>query len=314
MFLFVSEESRLSPPPKRIEGIGEVHTARADGALLLWTNDPFTTVEQESSSVIARMGRPSVDAEPICEITWKKDSRQIVCSRRWSGELTTYYCHRPCLMVASHIKLAAAVLKQPLPRWKRLQPHYRLEAALAKGDNIRLTRQRSFAVPFTLDYEQTVREVRRLILQSVESRSGDAALLLSGGIDSSVIAYAAQSLGKRVHAFSFSLDSPVRPQSDCENDLQCARKVAAHLGIPLSEVLIPAKQIIRNLPLALYLAETPRGTIIDDCTALVEIARLLAAKGFKQVWMGEAADDLFGGFKFALRYYRGAQLRAYYRR
>jgi asparagine synthetase B (glutamine-hydrolysing) len=36
--------------------------------------------------------------------------------------------------------------------------------------------------------------------------------------------------------------------------------------------------------------------------------------GFRAVCVGEAADDLFGGFKFALRFYRGAALRKYYQR
>ena len=81
-----------------------------------------------------------------------------------------------------------------------------------------------------------------------------------------------------IGTFTFSLDRPRFPQSDLESDLICARKVASHLSI-----------------------------------ALVEVARRIQAAGFSQVWMGEAADDLFGSFKFALRYYRGPQLRAYYR-
>jgi asparagine synthetase B (glutamine-hydrolysing) len=60
-------------------------------------------------------------------------------------------------------------------------------------------------------------------------------------------------------------------------------------------------------PLAVALAETPRGTIIDDCAALLEVARKISRAGYKTVAMGEAADDLFGSFKFALRYYRGSR-------
>jgi asparagine synthetase B (glutamine-hydrolysing) len=164
-----------------------------------------------------------------------------------------------------------------------------------------------------MDYAATVREVRRLILESVASVPGHAALLLSGGIDSSVVAAAMRLAGKEVHAFTFGLDRLVHPQADLESDLICARKVAAHLGIRLHEIYLGSRLLIGNVPLSIYLAETARGTIVDDCAALVEVARRMAAAGFSQVWMGEAADDLFGGFKFALRYYRGAQLRAYYR-
>jgi asparagine synthetase B (glutamine-hydrolysing) len=164
-----------------------------------------------------------------------------------------------------------------------------------------------------MDYAETVREVRRLILDSVGSLPGAPALLLSGGVDSSVVAAAMRLAGKDVKAFTFGLDQLVRPQTEMESDLICARKVAAHLGIRLQEIALASRLLIRNIPLGIYLAETARGTIVDDCAALVEVARRMSAAGFSQVWMGEAADDLFGGFKFALRYYRGAQLRAYYR-
>ena len=93
-----------------------------------------------------------------------------------------------------------------------------------------------------------------------------------------------------------------------------ARQVAQHLGIPLREVSVRPKRLTDNLSLAVFLSETPRGTIIDDSVALIELAKHIRSAGYRQVCMGEAADDLFGGFKFALRYNRGHQLRQYYRR
>lgn len=165
-----------------------------------------------------------------------------------------------------------------------------------------------------MSYAKTVRKVRQLILESVANYRDEAALLLSGGIDSAVIASAARLCGKKLKAYTFRLDRLVHAQSEMESDLQCAGKVAVHTQMPFHPILIKAPRVVRNLPAAIYLAETPRGTIVDDCTALIEVGRILSELGFKRVWMGEAADDLFGGFKFALRFYRGAQLRAYYRR
>ena len=78
-------------------------------------------------------------------------------------------------------------------------------------------------------------------------------------------------------------------------------------------VLNPAA-VVANVPLAVRLAETARGTIVDPCAALVSVARVLCRAGVSRVWVGEAADDIFGGFDFARRYYRGVRLRAHFQR
>jgi asparagine synthase (glutamine-hydrolysing) len=138
-------------------------------------------------------------------------------------------------------------------------------------------------------------------------------LLLSGGIDSSVIAAAARLTGKDVSTFVFGLRHPLWQSKAEEDDLLHARRVANHTHLPHKQILLDRRILIHNVPSAIGLGETCRGTIIDDCVALMEVAQILAKSGFKTVWMGEAADDLFGGFKFALRYYRGAQLKKYFR-
>jgi asparagine synthetase B (glutamine-hydrolysing) len=164
-----------------------------------------------------------------------------------------------------------------------------------------------------MNYQDTVSEVRRLVLESVASIRVGSALLLSGGIDSSVVAAAMRITGKTSHPFTFGLKRPIRPQQEWESDLACSRRVAAHLHLSMTEILLRPDALVRNVPMGIYLAETPRGTIVDDCVALIEVAKQIAAAGYTEVFMGEAADDLLGSFKFALQYYRGQQLRAYYR-
>jgi asparagine synthetase B (glutamine-hydrolysing) len=98
-----------------------------------------------------------------------------------------------------------------------------------------------------------------------------------------------------------------------ESDLNCARLVAAHLNITCEEILLNPETVIKNVPLAVLLGETSRGTIIDPCAALIEVAKNLNGRGYRAVVLCDAADDLFGGFSFALRYYRGAQLSRYFK-
>jgi asparagine synthase (glutamine-hydrolysing) len=313
MFLFVPDTGLLSAQYARLAGArqlpGELREIRANGAAVLWTADGFTEVDRNAGGVAVRMRRPQVDKEPVCAVCWRPGEEGVVCRRRWSGEFSAYV-NESNATIASHLKLAALLRSRPSRAWKRIEPGH--EVRIWAG-GIRIARRRSWSAAFEMDYAETVREVRRLILESVVQASGPAALLLSGGIDSSAVAVAMRLAGKEVHAFTFGLDRLTHPQTEAESDLICARKVAAHLGIRLQEIALNPRLLIRNVPLGIYLAETSRGTIVDDCVALVEVARRLAAAGYSQVWMGEAADDLFGGFKFALRYYRGAHLRAYYR-
>ena len=164
-----------------------------------------------------------------------------------------------------------------------------------------------------MNYPDTLRQVRKLIYASVQHLPPSCGLLLSGGLDSSIIAAVAHDLGRTLPAFTFSLNKTIRQQPEQERDLPYARIVAKHLDIPLTEILLTPNQLIRNVPLAVLLAETSRGTIIDPSTALIEVAKRMSQEGLSSVIMGEAADDVFGSFTFVLRYKKGQELQSYYR-
>ncbi len=311
MFLFASDGSGVTLRAVKLSFLPEVHFVRANGCALFWTNDPFTEVQRSEGCMTVQLRRPEIDDGPVCGIQWDVGTGAFRCFRRWSGEFGAYWVDRPFPVVTSHLKLGSVLLCDAAPPWKRVDPG---AVVSRESQGVHKTLRRPSIIPFDMDYGKTVREVRRLILQSVATTQDHAALLLSGGIDSAVIACAARLCGKKLEAFTFRLDKLIHPQTELESDLLCAERVALHTCMPFSRILIGARAVVRNVPAAVYLAETPRGTIVDDCVALIEVARLLADLGFKRVWIGEAADDLFGGFKFALRYYRGPQLRSYYRR
>ena len=86
--------------------------------------------------------------------------------------------------------------------------------------------------------------------------------------------------------------------------------MAEYLGIPHSTIRIPPSSLVRNIPEAVRRADQRRGMIVDELAAHVSVARYLGARGITHVLTGEGADDLFGAFPFALRYFRGAQLKS----
>jgi len=299
-------------------GGGKLREIRAHGAALVWTDDPFTVLRQDSKEIVIQMRRSRIDLEPICELRWRPEEETVICRRRWSGEFCVYVSQQdgkkgirlPETIIASYLKFPALLLRKEASGWQKIKPGHEMQL---RAGRLSLKKMCSWAAPFRMDYQETVREVRRLVLESVASVPAGSALLLSGGIDSSVVAAAMRVTGKTVHPFTFGLQRLVRPQQEWESDLACSRKVAAHLDLPMTEILLRPDALVRNIPMAIYLAETPRGTIVDDCAALIEVAKRIAAAGYTEVLMGEAADDLFGSFKFALQYYRGQQLRSYYR-
>jgi asparagine synthetase B (glutamine-hydrolysing) len=323
MFLFASDASSVSLHRTGRSAIvgrfpGELREVRANGAILLWTKDWFTVVERGSSEIAVHLRRLNIDLEPIVELRWRPTEGLVICRRRWSGEFCAYVSQQdgrkgirqPETIITSHLKLAPLFLRKVVRRWQKIKPGYEMQL---RSGRLSLNKQCSWAAPFRMDYSETVREVRRLVLESVALAPARSALLLSGGIDSSAVAAAMCVVGKAVHPFTFGLKKPVQPQQEWESDLACSRRVAAHLHLPMTEILLRPDVLVRNTPMGIYLAETSRGTIVDDCVALIEVAKKIAAAGYTEVFMGEAADDLFGSFKFALQYYRGQQLRAYYR-
>lgn len=124
-------------------------------------------------------------------------------------------------------------------------------------------------------------DVRSGLLQSVEDRmAGERAiaLLLSGGLDSSIVYYALKELGIPVEAFSFE---------NGESEF-----------LPPGVTTLP----VASAPLqeALYVMEAPLdlGSLIPQMT----LAKAIKAKGYNVCLTGDGADELFGGYRRAKEY------------
>lgn len=316
MFLYISNAKDTRLTCRTLPGcfLGRMQVLRDGPALLLWFEDRFTRTRLDSGRVSIHVARPKIDAEPVVQFYWDLRSGDVQVQRRWSGEFAVYVAEKPQWILASHLRLVAWVCKGIPPGVILLSPGSSLTLK-RKGRLCFNRRSIRGEVPHLppSDYDSTVASVRQLVCSSVTNTdSHSTALLLSGGVDSSVIAAATKATGRTLSAYVFGLRRAVQSQRDTENDLLNARVVARYVKVPLREILLTPVQLAKNVPIAVALSETPRGTIVDDGVALVEVARTLSEAGFSAVWTGEAADDLFGGFKFPLRYYRGQQLNRYY--
>lgn len=129
-------------------------------------------------------------------------------------------------------------------------------------------------------------------------------VLLSGGLDSSVISaiaklYADRRVeddGKteawypRLHSFAIGLkDAP---------DLKKARVVADYLGTIHHEINYTIEEGIDALRDVIYHIETYDVTSIRASTPMYLMARYIKAMGIKMVLSGEGSDEIFGGYLY----------------
>lgn len=129
------------------------------------------------------------------------------------------------------------------------------------------------------------------------------ATLLSGGLDSSIVAACLAEVVSDLIAYTAVLD-PKAP------DLKHARAVAAHLEIPLIEVHVdrPTADDLARCVAAIEMPHKAQVEIAWPCLALAERA---SADGRKVVYSGEGSDELWASYGFAHHGLKKASWRAY---
>ncbi len=129
-------------------------------------------------------------------------------------------------------------------------------------------------------------------------------VLLSGGLDSSIIAAITQKFSKKrvesdsresawwpqLHSFAVGLEgSP---------DLVAAKKAADYIGTVHHEVHFTIQEALDALPDVIYHIETYDITTVRASTPMYLLARVIKSMGIKMVLSGEGSDELFGGYLY----------------
>ncbi|WP_322173411.1 asparagine synthase (glutamine-hydrolyzing) [Acutalibacter caecimuris] len=160
------------------------------------------------------------------------------------------------------------------------------------------------ALPHTQTYQETVRTVSDLLIDTVQRQMiADVPLctFLSGGLDSSVVtAIAAQMLGargQRLATYSFEFEgneeffTPSSFQPD--RDQAWAEKVSATLGTEHTTLLCNNDQLADSLFEGVIAKDLPGMADIDG--SLLHFCRLVKEKHVVAL-CGECADEIFGGY------------------
>lgn len=129
-------------------------------------------------------------------------------------------------------------------------------------------------------------------------------VLLSGGLDSSVIsAIAKKYANKRVESddkndawwpqlHSFAVGLKGAP------DLEKAREVAKHIGTVHHEINYTIQEGLDAIRDVIYFIETYDVTTVRASTPMYLLARVIKSMGIKMVLSGEGADEIFGGYLY----------------
>lgn len=129
-------------------------------------------------------------------------------------------------------------------------------------------------------------------------------VLLSGGLDSSIISAIARKFAPRriendgntdawwprLHSFAVGLKGAP--------DLAKAREVAEHIGTVHHEINYTIQEGLDAIRDVIYYIETYDVTTVRASTPMYLLARVIKSMGIKMVLSGEGADEIFGGYLY----------------
>jgi len=299
-------------PPHLLEQRYRSHAVSVGAIQLAWLEDGYTSCSQDESEVRISLADPNGGTTAV--VIWKIGSSRFVVTRPWPGYHSIYIREGRSLVVASHLKMLDGLMLQSSPLPKQLPAGVTRVIDSGKtgyvGTDIRepLFNRRA---PHSLT--DAARSARLVLVKAMRAAPEDAALLLSGGIDSSALAVAARLAGRSPQTFTFGTILAQRNDIS-KSDMIAARRVARHLSLPHEEIIVDQKQIVENAVPAVFASELHRGTFVDDAVVYLEVAKTLSMSGVRTVLVGEAGDDCFGCFPSMLRFYRGHALQSKLRR
>ena len=261
---------------------------------------------------------------------WDDAKKRLVCARDIFGIKPFYYQHDGERLIygseikafLAHPKFRKAVNRAMLPQYLCFEymndsqtmfegVHKLLPGHFMVFEQGRLDIECFYRITYKIDESKSLDEwadiVRDTFDESVrahEIADVEVGSFLSGGIDSSLAAYAmGQHHAEGVKTFSVGYEigcedklAEIAEQSDFEiklDELADSSSFAAWAGLPNFETRVSAKEFLDIVPTEQYHMDEPLGA--PSAIPLYFVSQL-ARKQVKVVQSGEGADELFGGY------------------
>lgn len=219
---------------------------------------------------------------------------RLIAGRDALGLYPLYYGENGDIFaVASECK---ALWKLGISEAKSLPPGHLL---LADGRSLKTIRVKT---PESIIHERTLEEavlsLQKLLWMSTVERTinlGKVAVAFSGGLDSSLTAFLAKKAGVEVHLIHVSLED--------QRETQQAEEAARLLDLPIHRFLHQTEDVEQVLPKVLWCIESPNPIKTSIGIPVFWAAEKAAELGFKILFAGQGADELFGGYRRHLTLY-----------
>jgi asparagine synthase (glutamine-hydrolysing) len=223
------------------------------------------------------------------------DGNELFAARDLLGIKTLYYGWKgKTLYLASELKSILQVTEEV---YEFPPGHY------MDGEG-RLTRyaELPMAPPGELhsNLAQMMEDIRAIIERSLRSRVDfrvPTGSLLSGGLDSSVIAH----LARKAYVEKFGTNARLKTfalGTGKASDIQNARAVATYLNTDHHELIVGLGEILQVLPEVIYYLESFDPSLVRSSVSNFLISRYARGQGIQMLLSGEGGDEVFCGYDY----------------
>ncbi|PIS20627.1 asparagine synthase (glutamine-hydrolyzing) [candidate division WWE3 bacterium CG08_land_8_20_14_0_20_43_13] len=146
--------------------------------------------------------------------------------------------------------------------------------------------------PFTGDFAQALEQTENLLLTSIRKRlvaDVPVGILLSGGLDSSLIAALAKKEGSHVRAINISFSNSTIDESPF------AQKVADYCGLDLIKLQLNCPDLYQSFKENIWIFDD-LSTYDSGLFSTYLMSQRVKETGIKVLLTGEGADEVFGGY------------------
>jgi len=150
------------------------------------------------------------------------------------------------------------------------------------------------------DLEKMIREIREIIEGSLRARvdfRATTGALLSGGIDSSVIAYLASQRYRELFGVESRLPTFALGVGEGQ-DIYNARVMAEYLNSDHHELVVSPEELVERLPEVIYYLESFDPSLVRSSVSNYLISKYARDQGIEVLLSGEGGDEVFCGYLY----------------
>ncbi len=221
------------------------------------------------------------------------DGDELFAARDLLGIKTLFYGWKDGnLTVASELKSIVVVTEEV---YEFPPGHY-----MDRGGHLTRFAELPKAPPEALhtDPDRMMEDIRAIIRRSLRNRMDFRVAmgsLLSGGIDSSVIAYVANEVHKEYFGKEARLKTFALGMAE-SNDTHNARVMADHIDSDHHEVIVNLNEVLAVLPEVIYYLESFDPSLVRSSVSNFLISRYAREQGVQVLLSGEGGDEVFCGY------------------